>query len=423
MNKFSKLLVLSLLPMSIFAQTDTLDVNKCVNIALRNNPQMRISEGATELAGEALVTSRSPLFPQLTAQSGFNRSGGAFVQGPSIRTSYYDNYSIGIQGQQLIYDFGKTFSKISASADLLNASKQDLLSARQALIANTYQAYFTYLQARRLLKVSNEVLQQAQEHLQQSEAFLRVGTKPEYDVLKARSDVDNARVNVLAAENNLQVSRLQLENTLSQKIPDNTEFTDNLETKQDSISEQAAMETAMANRPEVLSSKLRLSSASSLVTNAWAAGFPVISASGAYNWKSLAYDQKLQDSWSFGLTFSVPLFQGFALDAGIDQARTNEKIADAQLALTQQSVTLDVRQQYYNLKLAYSRIEASTSLLKQAKETLRLAEARYAQEVGSAVEVTDARVTYFNAQVTNIQAFYDYQVAFVRLQKAIGLLK
>jgi TolC family type I secretion outer membrane protein len=423
MRKFILFSILSLLPAALFAQTDTLTVFKCVQIALRNNPQIRLSEGAMELSQESLVTSRSVLFPQLSMQSGFTRSGGAFVQGPTMKTTYFYNYSVGLQGQQLIYDFGKSFSKISASADLLNASMQDLLTTKQTLIANTYQAYYTFLEARRLKEATDEVLQQALEHLQQTEAFFNVGTKPEFDVLKARSDVDNAKVNQLNAENNLQVSRLQLENTLNQKLADNAEFSDNLASRQDSVSEEAAMETAMANRPEIVAGKLRLNSASSMVTNAWAQGLPVISANGAYNWKSLAYNQTLQDSWSFGLTFSLPLFQGFALDAGIDQAKTNVKIADAQFNLTEQSVTLDVRQQYYNLKLALSRIEASTSLLKQAKETLKLADARYLQGVGSAVEVTDARVGYFNAQVTNIQALFDYQVAFIRLQKAMGVLK
>ncbi|MDR3668544.1 MAG: TolC family protein, partial [Ignavibacteriaceae bacterium] len=91
--------------------------------------------------------------------------------------------------------------------------------------------------------------------------------------------------------------------------------------------------------------------------------------------------------------------------------------------LTEQSVTLDVRQQYSNLKLSINQIAASRSLLKAAGETLRLAEARFKEEIGSAVEVTDARVAYYNAQVLLIQSLFNYQVTYARLERAMGTLK
>ncbi len=408
-----------------FAQVDTLTVQKCVEITLKNNTSLKLGRNAVELTEASSTISRSTLFPQLSIQSGVTRNGGTFFSGPTSRTSFYNNYSVGVQGQQLIYDFGKTFSKISAASDLQSASSQDLLSLRETIVANTYQAYFQYLEAKRLREASADVLQQAQAHLEQSKAFFNVGKTPQFDVLKASTDVENAKVNLLNAENNVQISKLQLENTINQKLHDDGKvyYSDILESKQDTINEAAALENAMNNRPELLAGKLRIDAGNSLVTNAWAAGFPTLSASGGYFYRSFDYDQKFLDSWNIGLTLSVPLFQGFGLDAGIDQAKTNVKIAESQLDLTQQSITLDVRQQYYNLKLAQGKIEASKSLLTQATETLKLAEARYKQEVGSPVEVTDARVSFFNAEVLYIQSLYDYQVAHVRLQRAMGTLK
>ncbi len=114
---------------------------------------------------------------------------------------------------------------------------------------------------------------------------------------------------------------------------------------------------------------------------------------------------------------------GFGLDAGVEQAKANLNNSEAQNDLTLQSVKLDVQQQFSNLQLAQSKITATKSLVHQSEETLKLAEGRYSQGVGSPLEITDARVTLFNSQAAYIQTLYDYQVAYVRLQKAIGILQ
>ena len=125
----------------------------------------------------------------------------------------------------------------------------------------------------------------------------------------------------------------------------------------------------------------------------------------------------------FGIAVSLPIFQGFALDAGIQQAKANLDNAQATYDLTEQRLPSMLDNNILNLRLSRNQITASRSLLKTADETLRLAEARFKEEIGSAVEVTDARVTYYNAQVLLIQSLYNYQVTYARLERAMGILK
>ena len=408
---------------STFAQQDTLTIEKCIDIALKNNPQLRIAENSYELSSSNLTGVRSALFPQISLQSSFAKNGGTFFFGPTARPADYENYAVGFQAQQLVFDFGKTFSRVSATADLKNASLQDLISAKQNLILNTYLAYFSYLQAERIQKVNLESLLQAKEHLDQAEKFYEVGKKPQFDVLKAKTDEANARVNLITSQNNLIVSKLQLENVLNTKLGDNFQLKDNLELSKDTVSLDNAMKISYLNRPELIGSKYRLEANKSFVTSAWTANLPTISATGGYTWRGYALNQNFLNSWNVGLSFSLPLFQGFALDAGIDQAKANLNIAEAQYDYSLQTVNLDVQQQYASVKLALAKIDATKSLVQQAEEAFKLAEARYKEEVGSPIEITDAQVTLLNAQMTHIQSLYDYQVAYVRLQKAMGVLR
>ena len=407
----------------VFGQQDSITLNQCVDIALKNNPQMRLAESNYDYNYSNVTLARSNLFPQIFMGAGWNRNGGTFFQGPSSFQRTFATYNAGFQGSLLITDFGKTYSRISGYSDLADASSQDVINVKETLILNTYTAYFSYLQALRLEKVSIESLTQASEHLKLSKSLYDVGRSPQFDVIKAESDEATARVNLINAQNNIEINRLQFENILNIKLPAGFALKDEFEIVRDSISEVTSLDIAMQNRPEVTASKYRVEANKSFVTSAWTANLPTISGTAGYNWKSFNIGGIYPESWSLGLTISLPIFQGFALDAGIQQARANLDMSQSTYDLTVQAVSLDVRQQFANLRLAQNQINAARSLLKTASETLRLAEARFKEGLGSAVEVTDARVGYYNAQVLMIQSFYNYQVTYARLQRSMGTLK
>ncbi len=414
--------LLLLATLQLFAQQDSITVQWCVDAALRNNPQLKIAGSIMSSAGISKTQSLSTLYPQLSIQSNWSRNGGTFFTGPSARTAYYENYAAGLQLQQLVYDFGKTTDKISSATELVQASKQDYTTAKQGLVTNTYQAYFLFIESGHILAASKEVFKQAEEHLTQSTAFYTNGKKPEYDVLKARTDVENARVNLLTAENNVAISRLQLENLINVQLPSNVVFSESSNIIADTLNEAMALEIGLNNRPELMALKSRVNSNTDLLSSAKSVRYPLINATGGYNWRSYYYDQKFLDSWNVGVSISIPVFQGFAIDAGIDLAESTLKQSQYQYELLQQAITLDIKQQLFTLYLAKNKISAAESLLKQSDQTLKMAATRYAQEVGSSIEVTDARVGYYNALVIYNQAQYDYRIAAVKMKKALGTL-
>jgi outer membrane protein TolC len=183
MNKLYLILIPFLIYNAANAQNDTLTIDKSIDIASKNNPQIKIAESNYESFAANLLSARSSVYPQVSLQSTWAKNGGTSFVGPNAIARAYQNYSTGFQGQLLVFDFGKTYSKISAASDLKNASAQDFIGAKENLILDTYNAYFTYLQAQRLKNVSAEVVRQAEEHLQQATAFYKVGTKPQFDVL------------------------------------------------------------------------------------------------------------------------------------------------------------------------------------------------------------------------------------------------
>lgn len=431
MNKYILLYVL--VPVVALAQTmqgvqtanvrtDTLNLEQCVKIALEHNPSIRLAEGGLESSESHLKLSQSSYMPQISGTASAARNGGTFVFGPIARAGYFDNFSAGFTAQQMIFDFGKTISNVSASSDLVKVSRQNLRSTREDVILNTHISYFNYLAAERVQEVDSETVVQALDHLRQAKAFYKAGTVPQYDVVNAEVEVANARVNLIQARNNVKISRVQMENVLGVNLPAGLSLDDNLELTYVNISLEEAIEAALQNRPELLASRAQVLANKSLLTAAWTADLPDISANAGYKWNG-AEPSPLYPSWNIGLTLSVPIFEGFALDAGIDQARANLKSAEASNQIVMQTMYLDVQQQEYALQEARERIAAAKKLVEQATEALRLAVGRYNSGTGSAIEETDAQVTLANARISYIQSLYDYNVSYAKLQRAMGTIK
>jgi outer membrane protein len=407
-----------------FAQSDTLTLVQCVDIALKNNPQIRVAEGNFESAEASFVIARSAYFPQISFQATGAKNAGTFLVGPIARPGEFNSYAASFQGQQLLFDFGRTIGRVSSSSNFADAAEQDYEGAQQNVVLNTHVAYYGLLQAKRVRDVDSETVTQTEEHLKQAQAFYKVGRNPQFDVVKAEVDVANAKVNLITAENALKLARVQFENVLGVKLREDVVLKDDLEIPQESrMGLQPALDSAFRTRPEVIASRTRVEANKALVTSAKAAHFPSISATGGYSWRGFALDQPLYNSWNIGLSFSVPIFEGWAVAAGVDQADANLKAAEASNESTIQSVVLDVQQQYLALEESAERIDASKKFVAQAEEALRLSEGRYNFGAGSPIEITDAQVTLSNARITYIQSLYDYRVSRARLQRAIGIIK
>jgi outer membrane protein len=414
------LVVAALRIVPMVAQQDTLTLTECIHIALKNHPALGLAEGNRLNAEAAYRQTRSIFFPLLTASAGVTKNAGTSLIGPIQRVQDYESYSTGVSAQMLVFDFGKSIYRTTSGSYTVDASVADAAAAEQTVILNAELAYFVYQEADAVVKVNEDALRSATQHLRQAKAFFSVGTRAQFDVTKADVDVANSQVALLKAQNQFRTARAQLDNAMG--IESSTMYTTPALTGLPpcDMTIDSAMTIAQTVRPEILSAESKVSAAEALYTSSWLSRFPTINATGGYTWRGL--DFPLANSWSAGVTVSLPLFQGFAIDAGVQQAEAGVRIASAVSEALAQSVRLDIEQQLLALNEARERIAATAKLVELASETLRLAEARYASGVGSAIEITDATFTLSNARITEIQAQFDYRSAYVRLQRAMGIL-
>jgi outer membrane protein len=180
----------------------------------------------------------------------------------------------------------------------------------------------------------------------------------------------------------------------------------------------SAFTIALVQRPEYRAAQARAAAARALAGAAWSQHLPTLSATASYTWTAFSFP--LYNRWTAGFTMTLPIFQGFGIDAQVGQADAAATIAEATADQVREAIRLDVEEALLALRESEERRIASMKFVEQATQNLNLAERQYAAGIGTAVEVADARVLVTNARTTLIQAEFDRRSAIARLEKAVG---
>jgi outer membrane protein TolC len=341
-----------------------------------------------------------------------------------------DNNSVsaGINGQAILYDFGKTYKQFKAAGKSLDASKFDSQSVVATTILNARSAYYNYLLSAQVLLVNEDALQQMNLHYDQAKILFDVGKQAGITVTKAKVDVANAQVNVIHAKNALQLAKIQMDLVAGIALSGPLDLTDSLSTREDSLGMSEAQMLVLEKRPEINSLKARLDAARLQLSAMRSAFFPSLNATGSLGWGAsnnaaiTGSDFNAFPQWSIGASLSMPLYSGGFLDASVKQSDASVKQQNAQLEATMQSVSQQVQQYFLLENEALQRIDATDVLIGEADESLKMSQERFRAGVATSLEITDAEITLANARISNAQAHFDYHVAHANLLMAIGIL-
>lgn len=414
---FFALLVLT----PLFAQetnslSKKLTLEDCINITLQNNPEIAASYSTQEAQRSQLKQSKSGYLPQVNGNASYSRSN---TNTANQNTGTNNNYSAGISATQLIYDFGQTSSNVGIQEKSYQTAVQNTNTLVNNKIYALKVAYYAVLSAEESENIYRQSVEQYTEQLKRAKAFYEVGTYPKIDVTSAQVNLNDAKLNLLTAQNSLKTKRQELLNVMGITEPENS-FT--LEMKDTlppfDLTLEEALKEAHKNRPDLLAKQLQVESARQNVTLSKTGYAPTLTANGSYNWSG--NDFPLYDRWSAGASLNVPIFSGFSTYNKVEQSKQNLQTAQHNLTALEQQISLDVKTAYLDLNNAKERIPVAELTAKQAKESYDLAVGRYKVGVGNYIEVKDAETSYSKAKLSHIQAVFDYNLAVAKLKNSIG---
>jgi len=412
-----------------------LSLQKAMEIALKEHPSLKESREKVVASKYQIGAARSAYLPQVTYThnlywgNAFPATSGAVSGGPpglgsglgGATTDYYVNrFSL----SQLIYDFGKTPGQIDQSRASFHQSQEDYAGNRQQVVLDARTAYFGYLAAQRARKVTEETVRQNQELVKQAQGFYTVGLRAKIDVTKAEANLYTAEAELIRAKNAVELSKVTLMTALGLKTFPFAEVEDVMEVTPQPLSVAELRAQALNRRPEILRNRYQQDFDKAAIRVARAGWFPTVSSLAAYGWSgpgapfgTTAMDNK---SWWVGAGVTVPLFDGLLAYHNVRTANANSRATLAGAEVLSQDISKEVDQRYLDLTAAWELIRATKKALEAARENYRLAQGRYQVGVGSIIEVTDAQVQFFQADLRFVRALYDYRVAEAQLDKAIG---
>jgi outer membrane protein len=398
--------------------------------AMDHQPNIRQARSATAAAIGRVQEARSGYLPQVIGTAswayGSEATHGASTAamtaaGTASTSNVASSYVAQLAASQLIYDFGQTTEKWKSADRSVESLQATETTTRNQIIYNVRSAFFTARADHALVRVEAETLGNEQRHLVQAEGFVRAGTQPEIALAQARTDVANAKVQLIQAENNYDVARAQLNMAMGVTTDVDYDVADKglgVQDGEDDPSEPLVAR-ALAARPE-LAGLVKLHEADVLTIRSLEGGYaPTLSGlAGAGLFGSDV--TTLTPAWQIGLSLSWPILLGGLTHGQINEARGNLGVVDAQLEAERLQVRLDVEQARLGIRSAKVTIGATEEALINARDQLRLAEGRFAQGVGSIIELGDAQVAQTAAGAQRVQADFSLAIARAQLLLALG---
>ena len=405
-----------------------LNLEQCLAIALKYHPTLQSSLSSVEASKARMEQALAAYYPQVNFNSTYTAStanvfgSGPFFRGGTYNWTFYDFFAVGPTLTQTIYDFGRTPNTVKINRENTRASQQDLITTKQTVVLNVKQAYFTFIQAGRIVKVAEDTVKQVQDHLDQARGFYQAGTRPKIDVTKAEVDLANAELALIQARNSLQVARVTLNNAMGLRESLSFPIEDTLDFKKLEITLQEILQAAYEQRPEIVGLKARELGQEATVKLTQASYYPVLSGNASYLFRGLHIDNLFWDM-TIGATLSIPIFSGFSSPNQVAEARANLRNLKSQEESLKQNIRLESEQAFLSLRALEEGIRVTEKARDQAQENFDLATGRYQVGVGSPLEITDAEISLANARVNYIKALAAYKIAEASIEKAMGAFR
>ena len=400
-----------------------LTLAQVVDRALCNNPQTRAAWSSARAQAAQVGVARGAYLPSLTGNLSASRNRN---ENSSGFTTNSNQASAGLSASYVLFDFGARDAALQAALESLTASNYTLDATLQRVFLTAVQSYFNLFAARAAIDASTTSERSADEALKAATARNNAGTATPADRLQAQTAYSQAVLNRIQAEGNARSAEGVLANTMgldaSKPVPLVLPDTQVPDQRFDSDLD-AMISAAKKQRPDLAAAEAQVRSAQANVDLARASGRPTVSLTANINASDTSLPtSNLTNGQAFGITLSIPLFQGFAPTYRTEAARAQADNQLAQRDTLALQVALDVWQAHAALVTNTQAVRTSADLVASATESERLASGRYRAGVGSILDVLTAQSALASARQQNIQAVYNFHIAKAALARSMGQL-
>jgi outer membrane protein len=418
------------------AAADELSLMEVIQLASAANPDLQAATERTWIADATLNRARAEFYPTLAVSESYGVSNNPVnVFGFQLNQAQLsfnqdfnnpattDNFDTRVRLQHGLYTGGRRTAERHAAAWQTKAAEAGMANARNQLMYRVAEAYFRLLQARELVGVRGDTVDQVQSHLEIVQSRFRAETAVESDVLTVDVRLAEAREALISSRHQVELAWAVLDNVAGCHVPRRplpahvpaAPWDEHLQDVEQAVA------SALSIRPEVRQVGSQFQSAKFGIESAKSGNRPTLSLVGDYDVFTGNFRDG-NDSFFVGLVAQLNLLDFGRTDSDVAKACARAREIAALRRRAVADIELDVRRAFLQLSDSRERLDVSEKAAEQAQESLREIEVRYRGQSTTITRLIDAQVALSNARVRRANAEADVEIARASLERATGRL-
>ncbi len=451
----------------IFSQTkpqQTLSLETCIKIALKNATTVQTASNTLSLSGAEVLKSYGQFLPTLTAGAGYtfysrnnNLEQVPFNQplasGDTISTISTTLFAT--ESRRANYFISSTLNIFNGLADYASlkqalnnrsASEYSLTWAKEQIAFDVAQSYLQILLNQELLKISEENLIASKKQLERIQEQVALGAKSYSDLYQQESVFSANEYDVIASQNNLRNSKISLLQRLRLDPSENYAFDipplDTSLISPGRLLTEGLLETALENRSDLKSAQYALEASDWGTNRAFSGYLPRLDFQFNFSSSGLLIDKqtidgvevpaptlpdlsrqlKDQTNTSLSLNLNWTIFDGFLTNLNYQQAKVEYLNKKLSYEDTKFQIIAEVTQSTGDYKAAQKQLESSKKGLRSAQKAYETVQEQYDVGASTFVGLSSARASLVSAKSQLAQAIYNFTFQKKLLDFFLGVL-
>lgn len=416
-----------LFPFFLKADEEILTLESAIQMALSRNERSLAAEERVTAAESRVAKARAYFMPGLNVTWTYTRR-------PFERTATIGNQQNVIQrinAESRVAVLNLTIFDARSIPGLIQTkserSAEDSASAesKRQLSFEVGSAFLAALSVNQMMEASRHRFEYARQAFDAAKARYAAGLVSVNDVTRAELEYANAEMSITQIKGEVEATYLELgyllnETGIIQKKLVVPEFLLKEAEGSPEAAEQLIAE-AQSRRLD-LDSLLWYSKAQHALTiEPTLRWLPSLSFSGQYRYTNEAGLTGRNTNWNLGLTLSWAIFDGFTRNADYRERKANAVLADLEVKSALRRIELEVRDALVSLTNQQASLKQAVVAHEVAKRNSVETAELYRQGLSTALQVADANVRLFEAEVALVRERYGLAVAYLNLEAALGL--
>lgn len=419
--KKSSLLVLSVC-LAFSSHSYGMTLSEAYMLALSKDAKLAASSARLEADEELKAQATAQLLPQVTASVSAKKEQ---YQLPTSKTNFDEttnnrNLQVTqpIYNRQAFYGYDQAGLKVDYARLRLSATQNEL-GVRVA------EAYLNCLLAQENLLLSKQQIETTEQRVKQVNAALKVGYSTKVDALGLAAELDDVRATFTADQQRLAAARQKLKVIIGQEIPQMLPWPT---LRPESIMSQFVMSTpwldqAQQSNLDVQLQKKAVEVAQQEVEVRRSAFYPVVNVGAFYaDADGSTYFAQKNDNKAIYVEMKLPLYQGGYDSSRVRESRALLRSAEFDAEYARLYATQQAQEQLSSLHASREKLQAIAQAIASGESYLASAEEGYRLGLRDLAEVSRAKEKLFVNRREQARASVELLNALVQLHAVAGKL-